>query len=305
MMRGVLRSCLYLLVAALLVTAGVRFATVSAARSASIRSQLRSSEDKNQHLRERLAELTARPEAEDHSVSPLVAQRSSPTAGRYVVRSSEETSESGATVRHFDSPVDFFAVHPEFEHLYLQTVRNEMEVRYAPFFRLAQIPPDQVRRFVDLLTSHAESLADVLAAARSQGLDENDTVIQPLKEQANAELASGLQALLGRADYDQFQRYEKSLAWRLEINAVTGALYATSAPLTFDQVNALADTMAERLGQPTAQRKLLVLPSTADFDGALARARTILQPSQVPAFQALLERIKLSAQIAKLQLQKP
>jgi hypothetical protein len=305
MRRDTLRGCCYLLVAALLIAAGMRFAMMAVERSASVQVQLRSAEIKNQHLRDRLAELTARPEAEDHAVAPLISQRSSPAAGRYVVRSSEEGSETAATVRRFDRPVDFFAAHPEFESLYLRTVRSETEANYASFFRLAQLSPDQARRVVDLLTSHAESLADVVAAARGQGLDENDDVVQPLKEQANAELASGLLALLGQAGYDQFQSYQQSLSWRPEVNTLAGMLYASGSPLTFEQANALIAIMVDRLGPPTSVQKLPVLPSTADFNGALAQARAILQPAQLVAFQAELEHINLAVQTAKLQLPKP
>lgn len=305
MRRDTLRGCIYLLVAALLVAAGVRFAMVEIGRDTSIHVQLRSAEVRNQRLRERLAKLTARPDEEDHALPPLAGQRTTPAAGRYVVRSSESSSETVATVQHFDSPVDFFAAHPDFEHLYLSNVRSETEVRYAAFFRMARLSPDQARQFNDLLTSHAESLADVLAAARSQGLDENDSIVQPLKEQANAELAAGLLTLLGQDGYDQFQNYQKSLNWRSAVNDMAGLLHASGSPLTFDQANALTAIMADRLGQPTSDQKLLVLPSTADFDGALPRARAILQPAQVPVFQTLLERINLTAQSAKLQLQKP
>jgi hypothetical protein len=304
MNRDVLRGSGYLLIAVFLVVGGVRVARVAASRSASVQAELRSTEVKNQRLRDRLAELTARPEAEDHAAAPVVSAHSDPTGDRYVVRSSEEAGATAAG-RHFDSPVDFFAAHPEFETLYLNNVRNELEVRYAPFFRLAQLGPDQSRRFVELLTTHAESLADVLAAARDQGLDENDTLVQPLQEQANAQLASGLLTLLGQAGYDQFQTYQHSLDWRSELNAVAGVLYASGAPLTFDQANALTAVLSEQLGQRVSDRNRLVLPPTADFDGALARARTILQPSQLPAFQAVLEQINLSVQTAKLQLPNP
>lgn len=305
MRSDTLRGCFYLLMAALLVTVGVRFAMMAINRSASIHAQLRSAEIRNQRLRDELAELTARPEGEDHAVVPLPSPRSAPSTGRYVVRSSEEGNETPGAVRRFDSPVDFFAAHPEFETLYLRTVRSEMEACYAPFFRMAQLSPDQARRVVDLLTSHAESLADVLAAARSQGLDENDNVVQPLKDQANAELRGGLATLLGQGGYEQFQSYQQSLAWRPGVNEVAGALYASGSPLTLDQANALVALMADRIGVPTTEQKLMVLPPTADFNGALARARTVLQPAQLPAFQALLERVNLAAQSAKLQLQKP
>jgi len=127
--------------------------------------------------------------------------------------------------------------------------RVMIENRYASLFKSLNLPPDQLAKFKDLLVEKQNSARDVLTVAREQGLDfrnSNDrSEIQQLIQQSQADVDTGITALIGADKFAQYQNYDQTAPQRAVVGQVEQRLSYTSEPLSAAQSDQLVALLAQ------------------------------------------------------------
>lgn len=203
---------------------------------------------------------------------------------------------------------------PEFQKLVATQQKGALDSRYAALFRSLNLSPQQLEQFKNLLVEKRTAVADVMAAARSQGLNgrENRDELRALVENAQSELDTNIRSVLGEAGYQQYQSFEKTQPQRNVVNQLEQRLSYSGTPLTVEQsealVQVLADNPAEQgnVGRAAAVRTPAGRVAFGGSGGAaisetaVAQAATVLSQSQVQALQQLQQEQQAQAQLAQM-----
>lgn len=164
-------------------------------------------------------------------------------------------------------------------------VRNKarLDREYADLFRRLNLPPTQLERFKGLLAERQNARMDVLAAARTEGLNPRDNreELQQLMRMAQDELAAAMQAEIGAEAFATFQAYERSAPQRATVGQLEQRLSYSAAPLTPVQSDQLVMLLAQA-GTPGGGRGGAVVT-----DQVLTQATAILGREQLEALRAL------------------
>jgi len=134
---------------------------------------------------------------------------------------------------------------PEFNKLWTQQQKDRVKLAYADLFKQLKLSPDQADKLNNLLVERQESILDVLAAARAQGVTGRDQ-IGSLIQQANASVDSQIQSLLGPDGYAQYNNYLQTAPQRNQVNELQTRLAAAGVPQ-------LQDYQTQQLTQILAQ----------------------------------------------------
>jgi hypothetical protein len=204
---------------------------------------------------------------------------------------------------------------PEVQQLMALRSRGALDSRYAALFKNLALPPDQLKKFQDLLLDKQNTMRDVLAAMRSQGLapgPESRDQMRALVQNANAEIDNQIQSTLGSAAFAQYQDYERTQPQRATVDRVQQRLSYSSQPLSDQQAAQLVAVLAQNPPQSGGNgpgggggggfRQLFnggggaTAPIT---DQALQQAGTILAPAQLTALQELQQEQQAQAQLAR------
>jgi hypothetical protein len=195
---------------------------------------------------------------------------------------------------------------PQFAAAWQAQQKARLDDRYAALFRRLNLNPTQLEQLKTLLAERLSSRMDVMSAARSEGLTgrENRDELRALVQQAEAEINSGIRALLGENGYTQLQQYERTAPQRSLVNQLETRLSYSTTPLTSTQTEALVNILAEAGGSapgrnPPAEMNTMVAfgpggsamsfnpGGTTITDAVIARAQGVLTPSQVDALKQL------------------
>ena len=134
---------------------------------------------------------------------------------------------------------------PEFNKLWTQQQKDRVKLAYSDLFKQLKLSPDQADKLNNLLVERQESILDVLAAARAQGVGGRDQ-IGALIQQANASVDSQIQSLLGPDGYAQYNNYLQTQPQRNQVNELQTRLAAAGVPQ-------LQDYQTQQLTQILAQ----------------------------------------------------
>ena len=134
---------------------------------------------------------------------------------------------------------------PEFNKLWTQQQKDRVKLAYSDLFKQLKLSPDQADKLNNLLVERQESILDVLAAAREQGVGGRDQ-IGALIQQANASVDSQIQSLLGPDGYAQYNNYLQTAPQRNQVNELQTRLAAAGVPQLQDyQTQQLAQILAQ------------------------------------------------------------
>jgi hypothetical protein len=177
-----------------------------------------------------------------------------------------------------------------------------LDSRYAALFKSltqgangANMTPEQLDAFKNLLVEKENTLRDVMMTARSQGVTDRSEINQLVKN-AQAELDAQLEGTLGDAAYQQYQQYEQSLPERALVNQLSQGLSYTSTPLSDTQYNQLINLLAENAKSPSNKQIQNALGfgggpggygGPTITDDAVAKAAVFLTPEQLLALANL------------------
>lgn len=181
-----------------------------------------------------------------------------------------------------------------------------VNLMYGDLARELGLAPDEARQILALLTDRQMDVAAKGMAAMSKGASDTKALAAVGKESeaAKAGYDEQLKAILGAEKFGKFQEYEKTLTDRYGLDQIQKQLAATGTPMEPAQAQGLLAIMKDErtrtpntasASDPAAQMKMLQsddgintwLQTQQDFNRrVLERARTVLSPDQILAFEA-------------------
>jgi hypothetical protein len=203
---------------------------------------------------------------------------------------------------------------PEMQKLMAIQQRAALDSRYAALFKSLNLSPEQLSKFKDLLVEKGSAIADVMAAARSQGVSPQTDPAQfkALIADAQAQADANIQATLGDAAFAQYQQYQQTLPQRNVVNQLAQSLSYTNTPLTDAQTEAMVQLLAST-SPPSSDAAITRAEIAASIgngfggggggggsqisDAAIAQASSVLAATQLQALQQLQQSQQAQAQI--------
>ena len=200
---------------------------------------------------------------------------------------------------------------PEIQKLMAIQQRGALDSRYAALFKNLNLTPEQLDKFKSLLVEKQTALADVLAAARAQGIDPrtDPQEFRKLVADTQAEVDTNIKATLGDAGFAQYQQYQQTLPQRNAVTQLEQSLSYTSTPLSSTQAEQLVQILASNSPATSnaANNRATVAagfgfggngPTSPITTAAITQAASVLAAPQVAALQQLQQ-----TQQAQQQLQ--
>jgi hypothetical protein len=190
--------------------------------------------------------------------------------------------------------------------------RGALDARYAALFKSLNLSPAQLEQFKNLLVEKRTAVADVMAAARSQGLTgrDNRDELRALVQNAQNEVDNSIRATIGDAAYQQYQSFEQTQSQRTVVSQLQQRLSYTDAPLTDAQTEQLVQVLATTTDQKNPNAGGVRTPAgriglggsggAQITDAAVAQSATVLSTAQQQALQQLQAEQQAQAQLAKL-----
>lgn len=148
---------------------------------------------------------------------------------------------------------------PEMRQLAAMQQRSMLDGRYAALFRKLNLSPADVERLKTLLVERQSAPSEVYAVAQEQGLDaqENRRQIRDLIKGLETESDTAIRELLGEANYQQYQQYERTAPQRNLVSQLEQRLSYSPTPFYGNQAEQLVALLAaaapqNRPGNPAA-----------------------------------------------------
>jgi hypothetical protein len=203
---------------------------------------------------------------------------------------------------------------PEFQKLVSTQQRGALDTRYAALFRNLNLSPAQLEQFKNLLVEKRTAVADVMAAARSQGLTgrESRDELRALVDNAQSEVDANIRATIGEAAFAQYQGFEQTQAQRAVVSQLEQRLSYSGTPLTPQQTEQLVQVLAANPSEqgnvaraggirtPAGRIGFGGTGGATITDSALAQSATVLAASQVQALQQIRQEQQAQQQISQL-----
>ncbi|MDB6093423.1 MAG: hypothetical protein JWM32_985 [Verrucomicrobia bacterium] len=201
---------------------------------------------------------------------------------------------------------------PEIQKLLAIQQRGVLDSHYAALFKSLNLSPDQLEKFKSLLVEKQTAIADVLSAARAQGIDprSDPQEFRKLVADTQADVDANIKATLGDAGFAQYQQYQQTLPQRNVVTQLEQSLSYTNTPLTPAQSEQLVQVLASTspASSNSANNRATIAanfgvgfggtgPTSPITDAAIQQASGVLAPAQVQALQQLQQ-----AQLAQQQL---
>jgi hypothetical protein len=136
---------------------------------------------------------------------------------------------------------------PEIQKLMALQQKAQLDSRYAALFKSLNLSPEQLDKFKNLLVEKQTALQDVLAAARTQGIDPRSDPegFRKMITDTQAEADANIKAALGDAAFTQYQNYQQTLPQRTLVSQLQQSLSYTGAPLSDTQAEQMVGILAQ------------------------------------------------------------
>lgn len=201
---------------------------------------------------------------------------------------------------------------PDVQRLLATQQRGALDARYSALFKSLNLSPAQLEQFKNLLVEKRTTVADVMAAARSQGLTgrENRDELRALVQNAQNEVDNNIRAAIGDAAFAQYQNFEQTQPQRTVVSQLQQRLSYSDAPLSDAQTEQLVQLLATTTDQKNPSAGGVRTPAgrigfggnggAQITDQAVAQSASVLSASQQQALQQLQAEQQAQAQLAKL-----
>ncbi len=202
----------------------------------------------NKEQRDRLA--AARPRAEDPDATLAAANGDSPPEPRD--RGPGRGGRDNNPMQQMNALRDLMAK-PEVQALMSVQQKAAVEARYAALFKNLNLPPDQLEKLKTVLAERTNTMQDVMAAARDQGIDprRDPSAFQKLMEVARTDINNSIKSVIGESGFTQFENYEQTMPQRNVVNQLQQRLSYSDTPLTSTQADQLVKILAANTPAPT------------------------------------------------------
>ncbi len=191
---------------------------------------------------------------------------------------------------------------PAFASAMITQQKGALDQRYADLFRRLNLTPAQVDEFKALLVERQTAAADVMAAAREQGLDGREArdELRKLVQETQAQTDERIRSLLGEAAYTEYKTYEQTQPQRALVSQLSNKLSYTSTPLQSSQMDQLVRILAETGSRTPRVGEGAEFAGRGDFvvgamqggqvritDEVIARAQSVLNQSQLEGLKQI------------------
>lgn len=175
---------------------------------------------------------------------------------------------------------------PEVQRRRIEMERLGLGLRFSQFYRNLNLTPEQVARFEARWIEGRQEGADILAAAKANGVDPNDPAIAALAKEGKLKYENDLRAILGEAGLAELQNYERGYAAREVVGGLLANLMFAGTPLSTEQVNQLTRTIAEQSAGYQKGERVAERGNDVNWAGVIAQAQQFLSPAQVDQVRA-------------------
>lgn len=158
---------------------------------------------------------------------------------------------------------------PEMQRLMAIQQKGQLDSRYAALFKNLKLSPEQLDKFKTLLVEKQTALQDVLAAARSQGINLRDDPesFQKMVAQTQAEVDNSIKAMLGEEGFAKYQNYQETIPQRSVVNQLQQSLSYTGSPLSDAQAEQLVQILAQTAPKSSGGAEPMNVAITASIGG--------------------------------------
>ena len=203
---------------------------------------------------------------------------------------------------------------PEVRRLLSVQQKGALDSRYAPLFKALNLNPADLEKFKNLLVEKQGAIADVVSAARKEGLDPrtNRDAIRQLVQSTQAEIDTGIRATLGDAAFAQYSSFESTQPERNVVSQLAQRLSYSTTPLSDTQseqlvgvLSAAGGTNSGNGGVPGGPGLFRAGglgsggPASKITDTVVTQAQGVLSTQQLAALQSLQQEQEAAAQLAR------
>ena len=202
---------------------------------------------------------------------------------------------------------------PEAQRLASIQQRSTLDARYAALFKKLKLSPQQLEQFKNLLVEKRAAVADVMAAAREQGLNgrENRDEIRALVQNAQAEIDASIRSTIGESAYSQYESFEQTQPQRTTVERLEQRLSYTDSPLSSEQSEQLVAVLAATSSEPTNSNRgprnaaaRIGLPGGGGgaqiTEATIQQASSVLNTAQLQALQQVQQEQQAQAQLGQI-----
>lgn len=201
---------------------------------------------------------------------------------------------------------------PEVQRLMAVQQKAALDSRYAALFKRLALTPDQLEKLKNLLVEKSTAMADVMMAAREQGINprQDREAFRQLVDGAQAEIDTAIRGTLGESGFAQYQDYERTLPQRSIVEQLEQRLSYSSTPLTSDQSNQVLAILASTQPAPNAASgaeinlgrgplgPFIGRGSTSITDQAVQQSAGVLAAPQIEALRQLQQEQQAQRELA-------
>lgn len=195
---------------------------------------------------------------------------------------------------------------PEVQQLMTLQLKASLDFRYADLFKSLRLTPAQLDKFKNLLVEKNTAVADVMAAARQEGISRraDREAFDKLVADAQAEVDESIRQTLGEAAYAQYKEFEQTGPQRAVANQLEQRLSYSSTPLTSDQASQLVRILsANAAGGSDSSSQVSIGPGARGrmptiTDAVINQARGVLAAPQVEALIQIQQEQQAQAQLS-------
>lgn len=177
---------------------------------------------------------------------------------------------------------EFASENPDILNEFAQSKRAELGRYYLPVLLHLGLNTEQRERFKDILAAEVLRSGDLFIAAQAQGLEMTDPAIVALRKKSEQQVHDELAELLGASGLKEYEDFERTLSLRGYADGLATQVAAAS-PLTAEQADQLTRALAE--ANPPYRNGRRADPGQVDWEAVDARAREILNPTQLAYWQ--------------------
>lgn len=149
---------------------------------------------------------------------------------------------------------------PAMQKLVAMQQKAQLDGRYAALFKNLNLSPEQLEKFKTLLVERQTAIQDVLAAARTEGINpgEDREALRKMIASTQAEVDNNIKSMLGDEAYAKYQNYQETGSQRNTVNQLQQSLSYTNTPLTDAQAEQLVQILAANNARRGQQQQPVV-----------------------------------------------
>lgn len=172
---------------------------------------------------------------------------------------------------------------PSLQVLFEESRRGIYRAQFAALFHRLKLTPEEQAAFISALVSFEMKASDLEAVMKQHGLSRDDPALKAQRAEADATILREIQAVLGPDASTITREYTKLNDARSYVAGYGGLFSRLGQPLTFYQLEALANAFGEASPGTSPNPNRL---SAAQWDQIGVRAQGILTPNQWQIFQS-------------------